>query len=824
MKRKRGSKSKERDRNKMDDVKSHKHSRRKRKSSDSESDDNSTEVTVEQVEDSKNRPPSVKKTDELENNASNTRITRHSKRLAAISASSDELKEEGTEVISSPVKTGKLSPYSISSPSKECKKRDSGTPDKHRTKDLDVWKVKSANGAGSGELQKLKICRQRSPENIPLPEEPPSNDVEESLSVVAETSGPKKVAAEDPTEEANVEEDREIGVSYEVNLADIELPATEFVENSENIRKLTNEVVEMIVSDDAAAIASSQEEVQPLVSVDEGTSSSNTMKIEEQLVFEEGKQPSLISDAVPTESVTENIDEVQLSNETVDTVQQKNEATVTVEEIQVPNEKPIEVSVIATAEISEPEDITQAEIVLTVDENAIEEPNLVAAVSERDYENLEKRKSPVPLEEDCQPVIKSVDMDEIYDYENDDAKEEYNIKKRTISKEEFDASDSEDLIFVKEIREENIVHEIESETNNTSFYEKDDDDVIPSSPKRKTDSLEIKKMSLESDKIPDKSNKRITKDRALNHEGKSVLYITNLVRPFTVNQLRELLLRTGRIVEDGFWIDSIKSRCYVQFETEDEAFETRCALHGIRWPINNPKVLNVQFATQDDLLSAQAQTHESEIPRKTEPLVVSNHITDSTQKRIDWKKHFEQYDDRPKKIKDVREWDIGKPAHPDDMMFSEADDPKRKVEQEASKRSKKDKRRKNEISDDEVTGIKITILSNHLERIDDERFCLIGIQVIIECVLLAFTVKKPRKQVSDNLPIPEAKLLDDLFRRTKAAPSIYWLPLSEEQIASKQETRRKHLEDIDRQMKKHNNDHQDSRRRERERERRRSRR
>lgn len=121
MKRKRGSKSKERDRNKMDDVKSHKHSRRKRKSSDSESDDNSTEVTVEQVEDSKNRPPSVKKTDELENNASNTRITRHSKRLAAISASSDELKEEGTEVISSPVKTGKLSPYSISSPSKECK-------------------------------------------------------------------------------------------------------------------------------------------------------------------------------------------------------------------------------------------------------------------------------------------------------------------------------------------------------------------------------------------------------------------------------------------------------------------------------------------------------------------------------------------------------------------------------------------------------------------------------------------------------------------------------------------------------------------------------
>lgn len=94
--------------------------------------------------------------------------------------------------------------------------------------------------------------------------------------------------------------------------------------------------------------------------------------------------------------------------------------------------------------------------------------------------------------------------------------------------------------------------------------------------------------------------------------------------------------------------------CFFQFETEDEAFETRHALHGIRWPVNNPKVLNVQFATQDDLLSAQAQTHESEIPRKTEPLVVSNHISDSTQKRIDWKKHFEQYDDRPKKVRIFR--------------------------------------------------------------------------------------------------------------------------------------------------------------------------
>ena len=29
---------------------------------------------------------------------------------------------------------------------------------------------------------------------------------------------------------------------------------------------------------------------------------------------------------------------------------------------------------------------------------------------------------------------------------------------------------------------------------------------------------------------------------------------------------------------------------------------------------------------------------------------------------------------------------------------------------------------------------------------------------------------------------PPAKLLDDLFRKTKALPCIYWLPLTDEQV------------------------------------------
>ena len=35
------------------------------------------------------------------------------------------------------------------------------------------------------------------------------------------------------------------------------------------------------------------------------------------------------------------------------------------------------------------------------------------------------------------------------------------------------------------------------------------------------------------------------------------------VRPFTLGQLKELLGRTGTLVEEAFWIDKIKSHCFV---------------------------------------------------------------------------------------------------------------------------------------------------------------------------------------------------------------------------------------------------------------------
>lgn len=81
----------------------------------------------------------------------------------------------------------------------------------------------------------------------------------------------------------------------------------------------------------------------------------------------------------------------------------------------------------------------------------------------------------------------------------------------------------------------------------------------------------------------------------------SILFIKNLTRPFTLLQLKALLNEYGGIVEEKFWIDKLKSKCYVQYESEDQAIKAQEALHGLQWPRCSPKTLWVNFATTDEL-------------------------------------------------------------------------------------------------------------------------------------------------------------------------------------------------------------------------------
>ncbi|EDV25565.1 uncharacterized protein TRIADDRAFT_55789 [Trichoplax adhaerens] len=80
-----------------------------------------------------------------------------------------------------------------------------------------------------------------------------------------------------------------------------------------------------------------------------------------------------------------------------------------------------------------------------------------------------------------------------------------------------------------------------------------------------------------------------------------IVHITNLVRPFTLVQLKEILREYGTIKEDEFWIDNIRSRCMVKYSSTEEATSARNNLYGKRWPSTSPKRLTVEFSNQEEM-------------------------------------------------------------------------------------------------------------------------------------------------------------------------------------------------------------------------------
>ncbi|XP_060806979.1 uncharacterized protein LOC106142992 [Amyelois transitella] len=224
-----------------------------------------------------------------------------------------------------------------------------------------------------------------------------------------------------------------------------------------------------------------------------------------------------------------------------------------------------------------------------------------------------------------------------------------------------------------------------------------------------------------------------------------ILFISNLVRPFTLPQLKNLLQRTGRIEENGFWIDRIKSKCFVKYVSEDQAVETRHALHGVTWPVSNPKTLQVDFSTQEAFDKAKLNEESDNAQVSTIPGTVEDWLREQ-----DLKRERGELEKPWERKAAMREWDLGK----------------------GDKEREKDKIRR-----------------------DDERRPL----------------EKRRHRTPERSPEPArkfkkkedeapAKLLDDLFRKTKTTPCIYWLPLSAETIAIKEEQRRQHMAEHERRL------------------------
>ena len=100
--------------------------------------------------------------------------------------------------------------------------------------------------------------------------------------------------------------------------------------------------------------------------------------------------------------------------------------------------------------------------------------------------------------------------------------------------------------------------------------------------------------------VEDAKDKLTSNSSDKNKNQSRVVEVRNLVRPFTNNQLINLLKRTGSFDEKiEFWIDKIKSHALVKYASASEAEETVMALDGVKWPSSNQKKLIVTFSSDE---------------------------------------------------------------------------------------------------------------------------------------------------------------------------------------------------------------------------------
>eukprot|EP00252_Welwitschia_mirabilis_P016310 TRINITY_DN3598_c0_g1_i2.p1 TRINITY_DN3598_c0_g1~~TRINITY_DN3598_c0_g1_i2.p1 ORF type:complete len:433 (+),score=123.01 TRINITY_DN3598_c0_g1_i2:955-2253(+) len=76
------------------------------------------------------------------------------------------------------------------------------------------------------------------------------------------------------------------------------------------------------------------------------------------------------------------------------------------------------------------------------------------------------------------------------------------------------------------------------------------------------------------------------------------LRIDRFVRPFTIKALHELLGKTGTVT--AFWMDHIKTHCYVMYSSVEEAVKTRNAVYNLQWPPNGGNNLVAEFVDAEE--------------------------------------------------------------------------------------------------------------------------------------------------------------------------------------------------------------------------------
>ncbi len=90
------------------------------------------------------------------------------------------------------------------------------------------------------------------------------------------------------------------------------------------------------------------------------------------------------------------------------------------------------------------------------------------------------------------------------------------------------------------------------------------------------------------------------------------LLITNFVRPFTIQQLQSFLGQRGTILD--FWMDHIKTHCFVTYTRSEDASLAQREIDGTVWPADTGKSLHVKFVARTAAVHAIKEEEQRSSP------------------------------------------------------------------------------------------------------------------------------------------------------------------------------------------------------------------
>uniref|UniRef100_A0A7N0T8U9 SAP domain-containing protein n=1 Tax=Kalanchoe fedtschenkoi TaxID=63787 RepID=A0A7N0T8U9_KALFE len=237
--------------------------------------------------------------------------------------------------------------------------------------------------------------------------------------------------------------------------------------------------------------------------------------------------------------------------------------------------------------------------------------------------------------------------------------------------------------------------------------------AILTTPKDNISPAAGKRIFLRSDStnIDDTPNERVVPPSAT--PPTNSLKIDRFLRPFTLKAVQELLGKNGKVT--SFWMDHIKTHCYVTYSSVEEATETRNAVYNLQWPTNGGRLLVADFVDPQEVKNRL----EAPAPAPAAPVVAPPPQTAAPKK---------QPQPSPRQVQIQQQ-----PAPPTSFLPPP--------------------------------------------------------QLLVSSSARALSPPPPLPEKLD----PPIVTLDDLFRKTTTFPRIYYLPLSEDQVAEKIAARGKNM-------------------------------